>query len=93
MCIEVISPRHEYSRLGTVMKGELFSSLLFVFQDCFGCLAGGSCFAVFASSTACVVLCWAFVAVSPCVAFAACLFFFTLVTFCFAFHLVFESRC
>lgn len=33
MCIEVISPRHEYSRLGTVMKGELFSSL-------FVCLSG-----------------------------------------------------
>lgn len=35
MCIEVISPRHECSRLGTVMKGELFSSLFVCFSGLF----------------------------------------------------------
>ena len=91
-----ISPPYEYSRLGKV---NYFRCLLFFFEDCFCCLAGGSCFAFFASSPACVCvvfLCLAFVAFSPCVAFAACLSFVTFVTFCFAFYLGYaniESRC
>lgn len=46
-----MSPPYEYSRLGKV---NYFRCLLFFFEDCFCCLAGGSCFAFFASSPACV---------------------------------------
>lgn len=96
MCIEVCLPGTGTETRNGDERWIIFVPFLFHFQDCFGCLAGGSCFAIFASSTACVVLCLAFVAVSPCVASAACLCVFARVTFCFPFYLAYasiESRC